>query len=91
MTTSNALFAGVALIATTIAMLGLTSGLKAAAPNHTPTGTWQISTGGSAAWKLNTVSGELFYCGGASCVPAKGVAVNVRAKSPARQAGHPRL
>jgi hypothetical protein len=63
MTIPNALFAGLVLIAATIALVGLAPGLKAAAPSHATAGTWQISTAAdSAAWKLNTMSGALFYC-----------------------------
>ena len=68
MTTQRAVLTGFSLLAMAIVVVGLAPTLRASSPASVSVGTWQISAvPGSIAWKLNTVSGELFYCSGISC------------------------
>ena len=48
----------------------LSTALRAASPNENAIGTWLVSAApGPTAWKINTVTGELFSCtGNLSCV-----------------------
>jgi hypothetical protein len=72
MTTQGAILGGLTAVAVAITVVGLAPHLRAASSITEPTGTWQISAApGSNAWKLNTTSGELFYCSGISCAPAR--------------------
>jgi hypothetical protein len=72
MTTQKNILLGFSLVAAAIAAVGLVPPLGAAAPTSVPAGTWQISAAaGGSAWKLNTMTGELFYCSGITCDPAR--------------------
>lgn len=72
MTTQKLVLAGFSLIAGAIILAGLAPHLRAAIPAPAVVGTWQIfAVPESIAWKLNTVTGELFYCSGIFCEPAR--------------------
>lgn len=73
MTTPKAILVGLSLIAAATLVAGLSSALRAAAPNENAVGTWQVSAApGQTAWIVNTVTGELFACvGNLSCTRVK--------------------
>jgi hypothetical protein len=73
MTTPKAIFLGLSLVAAAMLVVGLSSALRAAGPNETAIGTWQVAAApGPTAWIVNTVTGELFACvGNLSCTRVK--------------------
>lgn len=70
MTTPTAILLGLSLMAAATLIVGLSTALRAASPNENAIGTWLVSAApGPTAWKINTVTGELFSCtGNLSCV-----------------------
>lgn len=72
MTRSKATLIGFAAIAAATTVVGIAPHPRAATPQAVAIGPWQIAAASdSIAWKLNTVTGELLYCSGISCEPAR--------------------